>query len=116
MKNLWLPTVVGVLMMTGCAQLPNIAPPPGDNPANPTASAGRPFTAGDFLNLSGSGSDIAMPSIRAGAGLPGAPAAAQGSTAASSGSGMKMHGMKMHGMNMPMGAMKGMAKSTEENK
>ncbi len=111
MKNLWLPTAVGALLITGCAQLPNIAPPARDNPANPAASAGKPFAGGDFLNVSGSGSDIALPSITAGVGLPSAPAAAQGPPAASSGS-----DMKMPGMNMPMGAMKGMAKRTEENK
>ena len=110
MKNLWFPTAVGMLLITGCARLPNIAPPARDNPANPAASAGKPFIGGDFLNVSGSGSDIAMPSITAGVGLPGAPAAARNSPAASSGSEMKMPGMKM-----PMGAMKGMAKSTEEN-
>ncbi|MGC8559558.1 MAG: hypothetical protein ACP5O1_02655 [Phycisphaerae bacterium] len=105
MKNIWLPAAVGALLITGCARLPNIAPPAMDNPANPAATAGKPFAGDYFLHLSDSGSDIALPEITAGVGLPGAPAAARGSPAASSGTEMKV----------PMGAMKGMAKSTEEN-
>ncbi len=87
--------------LAGCASIPNVAPVAMDNPANPSAAAGRAFPKTDFLNVAAAVQESNPVAVTAGAHLPGAPPSVHAGkntspTAAGAMPGMNMPGMKMN--------------------